>query len=1424
MHYFKLWPALGLLLALTFCHKGSCQYRSVKFESLTKEDGLSSSEVTAIVQDHNGYMWIGTTDGLNRYDGYSFKVYRHDPQDSLSLCDNSITALFVDSKGILWVGTENNGLSKYDPLQDGFHHYAFDLSDPHSLSYNYVTSIAEDADQNLWVGTLMGLNRYVEDADHFERRFRRVTVKIKANTLDSLRQKGASEQLIGVLKTILQKYFPSQQQFTSYLKTMSGGRVTSADIELIYQFAVIGHIGNHIRAITPDEDGKLWIGFETDGLACYDHRTGKISRFASANGLNNEVTGLCIDGPHLWIGTRTSGLSRMDIYSGRIRKYAIPWASPHIKTIFKDSQGEVWIGNDAGLGKYLPGSDSFLRYAERPYDEFSLLSNTVVAIYEDMQRNLWIGSYQGGVNIYKPSLVFDHYKKVEDEPNSLSKSSVSAILSDSRGNLWVGYYSGGIDLWRKDRFTRERLNPDPENPNRLGEGTVFDIFEDSRKNIWVATYQGGLQKVDQKDLSFISFRHNPLDSLSIGGNDVRKIAEDKRGNIWAAVHGGGINKLNSRTGKFTRYKTVYPDWERSLANDWTFTIFCDSRGRIWAGTVNGVSMMDPESGAFKSFNKSTSSLSHNNVRCIFEDDAGNIWIGADEGLNRYNEQTNDFEVHPELAKIYVKGLLQDAKGNLWISSNSGLTRFNRKTGSIKNYDKTDGLQSDEFFAGACCHGADGNLYFGGKNGISAFNPGRIKQNDFVPPVYITGFKVFNKNLPIDRKKPAGPDNPVGNDQVILNHKQNLFNIEFAAINFISPEKNQYAYMLEGFEKQWNDVGEKREATYTNLDPGEYQFRVKASNNDGVWNEAGSSLTIVIRPPLWKTPWAYLLYLAAGGFALFYIRKAVVSRIRARHRIEMDEMKIGFFANITHEFKTPLTLILGPLNSLIRNHNLNGAQRNELYGMMHRNTRRLQRLINQLMEIYELDAGFQKLRVSQGSFGLFVQNISDNFRYKAEKKRLHYHFSSACGDMKVYFDHDKVEKILYNLLSNAIKFTPDGGAIALSVSMREGKSLKNIKNLPGQLLKSEVIVEITVEDSGMGIPDEALKDIFQKFYYSQNQDLQNKGSGIGLFLTQQLVQAHRGAIEVESGSKDGTRFTVWLPVSRDRYHREEISEIIKAPRQTEYVGDAPPLSENFRKPDQGTELPVVLLVEDSPEMRDYIRVNLQENYDVREAENGAEGLDQALNLLPDIIISDIMMPRMDGIGFCEKIKSNPRTNHIPVVLLTALSDYRQQISGFESGADAYIGKPFNISVLQSILQNLIRNRSALREKYGSGSFAGKAGDCLDKEQARFIQKLTAIVEDCMSDFDFCPDLLAAEAGISRAALYRKVKEATGQSVSLFIRNVRLVKASRLMAENGASVNQASLEVGFKDPAYFARCFKKHFSITPSEFIQDPTVNP
>ncbi len=1198
-----------------------------------------------------------------------------------------------------------------------------------------------------------------------------------------------------------------------------------------------------------DKNGVLWIGTQTGGLNRFERNDNKFISYKNDPAdpwslSNNQVTSICKDhSGYLWISTMGGGLNKFDSFNNKFIHYmnqpgnAGSISSDYIRIVIEDSEFKLWIGtNDAGLNIFDRSNIEFIKVTKDYKDIHGLNDNGIFSILEDNSGIIWFGTWTGGLNKFDRSKEkFRNFAHNPDDKNSLGSNEVYPIYEDKFNELWVGTGANGLDRFDKSRKKVTHYIFNRDNPGSISSNSINSICQDKKSNIWIGTDGGGLDEYERISDKFIHYKNNPENSNSIGSNHISQILCDRHGDLWIGISTGGIDRFIINKNKFIHYRNK-PGDKNSIAVNLVYSLFEDTEGNIWIGTYGG---------GLLEYNKPTNgfihykhdpenlktSLSNNVVSAIMEDENRIIWIGTNGGgINKFDPDSKEFKHYTEkdgLANDVVYGILEDNKGFLWISTGNGISRFDHTDGKFTNYNVNSGLQGNDFNQWAYFKNEKGEMYFGGNNGLTEFNPGDIKDNLHAPEVVITEFNLLHKPVSIGYDSLFGrtilEKSIVETKQIKLNYDDNIISFEVSALDFKNPLNNSYAYFLKGFDKDWTYKDfTQRYITYTNLNPGKYIFEVKGSNSDAVWNNKVTSLTIIIRHPWWATWWSYSLYaiifiLIFTGSTRFYLNRQVLkNQLALEHEhskklAEVDRIKSNFFTNISHEFRTPLTLIMGPSDNIINRCSDTAAKSQA--EIIKRNAGRLLRLINQLLDLSKLDERKLKLHSTEGNIVSFIKGIVMSFEAFAERKDLILKIKAAKNDIKLFFDHDKMENIITNLLSNAIKFTPKGGEITVLLTERNSDC-----------------IEIKIRDTGIGIPETELPKLFDRFYQvDSSQTREYEGTGLGLSLTKELVELHHGTIKVQSevsnpaAHKRGwTECTIELP--RGRYHLNE-DEILKTNEVTENH-DSIELDEEslFRKnlkgvketDDLNNEQTIILVVEDNKDVREYIRDFLVEEYVVEEAINGEQGVRKAEKIIPDLIISDVMMPKMDGNELTRILKNDEKTSHVPIILLTAKSEQESKFEGLETGADDYMTKPFDTKELLIRIKNLIETRRKLQEKFSKVELALHRTDKhLNNLDKNFLDKINAVIGKHLSEETFNIEEMGNEINMSRSQVHRKLRALTGKSPSLYMRSIRLAKAKNMIRDGAGNISEIAYSVGFSSPAYFTRCFKEEFGIPPSE---------
>ena len=1365
----RLFTFLNIILLTLLSLHGQTELR---FENYFIEDGLPNSRARAVYQDSVGWIWIGTDGGLSRFDGTSFKTY----QLSSSSDDESLSPILCfweDAYSRLWIGTEGDGLVLYDRSLDRFEYFVHHDSSSNCISSNQVNSITSDSSGIMWIGTNQGVNRFDPATKSFQ------WIQYHSNTSSSI----------------------------------------SSDT---------------VNKVFFDRDNRLWIG-TANGLDFMDPESGQISSFdLFVDAQLDPVPGRIIqnisqDGKgNILAGSYYCGLFIIDPTLSQTMNI-LP--DPEYKrsyltrSLFPDQNGELWLGTRGGIYILDQDFEVIAHYRKSLQDESSLGHNSVSDIFKDRSGDFWIATRSGVSYANLRSMAFKYYGARAGNNKYLNDPEVYTICQSMDGKIWLGTEAGGINILDKQSDRISYLVHDENDVNSVSANSIKAILQDNRGNFWIGTFLGGLDYYNVRKNKFTHYTHNPEDYNSLINNTVWALHEDRQGDIWIGTD-KGVQRFEPGSQGFIRYKN-------GLKSHPIHTIYEDRAGNLYFGSdYNELVVLKPDSEQIE-FEIS--------ARVIQEDSKGRIWIGSESnnGLIQFDYSkgiVNTYRMAQGLPSNQINGILEDHNSMLWLSTGKGLSSFDPETGEFKNYKAEDGIQGDRFYYGAYCKCLTGEMLFGGQNGLTMFDPDELIENQHIPPIVITDFKIFNKDVPVGKEfegKVILEKSISESKEIVLKHNHSVLTFEYVALNYLNSSKNEYAYMLEGFEKDWNYVGSNQSATYTNLDPGEYVFRVKGTNNNGIWNEAGTSLGIVVTPGFIQTLFfkflmVLMIILITYLIVFFFIKREklknelVVERARSKELHKIDMMKFQFFTNISHEIRTPISLIVSPL-ARIKNTPLPKDQILKDIDVVHRNALRLGKLVDQLLDYRKLEAGKLKLELSRGNIVSFLENVLSMFKEMSTEKGIELKFFSALDQIQIYFDPDKIEKVLFNLLSNSFKHTPPGGIINVTVSLTY---LMNEDLEDDKTGKSGEYIQIVVRDTGSGIEESKIAHIFDRFYQGNTPEQgASYGSGIGLSLSKELIKVHSGRILLKSQVGIGTEITLLFPVIKDDPKKTEQTD---RHVETELLRELPVDTVDTKSVEQlvvNCENPVVMILEDNKDLLGFIKSIFEEEYMVLIAEDGEAGLELAMDTIPDLVITDVMMPKMDGIKACKKLKQDFRTSHVPVIMLTALSSKQHEKEGILGGADEYITKPFDPSLLKIRADQLLATRRLLREKYSRENIIGSNSipEAPSTPDEKFLARLVSIIEENISDPEFGTVKISREVGVSRTQLYRKMAALTEMTVKEFIRSIRLKKAVQLIIQDQLNISEAAYAVGFHQVAYFRKCFKEMFGMTPSEYIKKQTVS-
>ena len=1352
--------------------KDYAQQQKINFTALQIKDGLSSNTVNAIIKDHFGFMWFGTEDGLNKYDGSNFTVYKFNENDPTGLQSNDIRALHEDNSGNLWVGSSLGSLSLFDRKNNSFITYPANVKG--GLSSDLIHAVTTDHLGHVWVATYNGLDE-----------------------LD-----------------------PKTNKITNHIK-QTPNRKSSAQLSF--------------NCLLADSKNRLWIG-SNNGVYLYDRKE-KVFRIYRHNPsdastpISNEINTICEDkSGNIWFGTARGicrklpdrgGFSAFVYRAGDLNALA----SSRVISLAIDKNNQLWAGTDEGLKIIDLNSAAITSYKPNYRDSYSLTGKSISSIYIN-DGIYWLGPFHGGISKYDSNLnLFNLKQSNVFDPNGLSAAVITSF-AQYRDEIFVGTDGGGLNLFNPRTELIKRFNAKLPDGSAMNNISIIAMAITKEKKLLMGTYSNGLVSMDLLTDDLLQIKRSTK-ANGLNSNDVFCLKEDRTGKIWVGTNGGGVNLMTADAKVVLKYckNPQAPNEVDFTGNNFIRFIEEDDQNNMWIGTYgSGISILDQFTHKFSVLNKKNNNLPNDLTLSILKDRSGNLWVGTfSGGLSLYDGKKNSFINYSEkngLNNATVYAIVEDLRGLIWVSTNKGISSFDPITKVFTNYTVYNGVQNNNFIRGAGMRTAGGEIYFGGAAGFNYFNPRFFKNNRSVPSVIFTDLKVSNSSVLPGKASPIQEHISIAKN-INLDYKQS-FTLSYVSINYTVPEDNQYFYKLEGFDKDWIKAGSTKSVSYTNLDPGEYVFHVKASNSNGIWNASETSIAIDVSPPLWKTTYAYIFYILTIVGTLFYIRHLGIQKLKrkfalvqekmkaeqrlAQHRKEaeqlrtLDKLKIKFLTNLSHEFRTPLSLIMGPVDKLI------AEQRDQQVAnpllMIKRNTRRLLNLVNQILDFRKIEDRELTLNAVETDIVSFIKEVLESFNDLSECKQIQLVFKSQLSYFNAPFDHDKIERVLFNLLSNAFKFTPLGGRISVELEK---------VTLPGADNAATLI--ITVADSGIGISETDQERIFQRFFQADGiAPILNQGSGIGLSIAQEFVKLHGGKIAVRSKTGQGSVFTIELPFSNVRSAAELMIDFSDSADK-----GAPELNAAISRPDRDTDIPSILLVEDNEDFRAYLKDGLQSFYRIYEASNGQEGWQKTLSNHPQIIVSDINMPYMSGIELCKKVKSDKRTNHIPIILLTALTGEEEQIKGLETGANDYLTKPFNFEILNAKIKNLLSLNKRFKDTYSKQIRVETTAVTIESHSDRLLKKVAVYIDDNLNNPKLSVEDLSKHVGMSRGSLYNKILELTGLSPIEYIRSVKLDKAVVLLEKSDLNVSQIAYMVGFATPNYFAKSFKAKFNMQPSEYI-------
>ncbi|MEO5910773.1 MAG: two-component regulator propeller domain-containing protein [Pelobium sp.] len=1367
------------ILSICFLFTASAQYQKYRFSRLDITKGLPINDVNCFFRDSKGFLWVGTLSGLARFDGNNFKTFRHDANVLNSINDDDVRRISEGPGGKLWIETRA-GTNIYDPATDYFGHDLQSELRNYNIAEANVRLMKKSKAGIFMFASANSLYAYdpkLKKTRQFVHRLNDPTSITHSPIVDLAEGKNGDFWLIHVDGTL--EMFNYRKSAVMQRLPLSGRFLNSESDS--YRIFI-------------DKQGLLWIYNMSvaAGVYCYNPAAQKWLKFSK--------------------GSRNYRLSS-DMISG----------------IIQDEKDNIWIATDHGGINIIDKSDLKVSYLiSKPNDDKSLSQNSISSIYYDKLGVVWIGTFRKGINLYYPGIFKFGLIENSTITDALIHDDVNELTEGKDGNIWIGTNGRGLRYYNRKTNESTYFRNDPFNLNSLSHDAVVSVYLDRSKKLWVGTYSGGLDYFENG--KFKHFVYDPNNPKSLSDNRISDIMEDSKGRFWVGTGGGGLNLLDRKTGTFKRYTTR----KELISSDFVFKIVEDRNHNVWAGTSFGMNLLlenedkflrivnDPNDG---------NSLINDNINSFIEDKKGYLWICTRNGLSVYNPQTKTFQNFRKsdgLPDNNLKDIQQDNQGCFWLSSSNGLSRISVTYGKklkllFENFDENDGLQGREFNRGASVKLGTGELAFAGPDGINIFYPQLIKTNVFPPKLFITDFQLFGKSLSAESNRNGEgilEKSIIETKELVLNHNQNVFVIEFAALNFKGPNKVKYMYMLDGFDKTWilaeNNI---RKASYTNLPPGKYKFKVKSQDSGINQNSPYVTLDIEIRYPWYATTFAYAFYVLMLCLILYYIRSRGIKRLQNKFFIEqqklkserllenerleatrnreLDALKIKFLTNLSHEFRTPLSLILAPVETILESDY--DSKIKEQVSFIHKNARRLLNLVNQLLDFREMEMKELKLQKREGEIVAFIRDITYSFKDIGDKKNIQLSFNTNYDSLTASFDHEKIERVLFNLLSNSFKFTPAGGKVSVWLT---------------KVTDDHPMLEIKVMDTGIGIAKDKQDKIFERFFQNDvNESIINQGSGIGLSIVKEFVQIHGGRIIVEGDEGSGSCFTVTLPFDELKRKTDETNkasnELITAGKITDQ--QRPPQQISSRKLS-------VLIVEDDEDLRYYLRENLKGDFEIIEAKDGKEGWQKALFYQPDFLVSDISMPEMNGILLCRKIKSDSRTSQIPVLLLTALSGEKQELMGLETGASDYMTKPFSFEVLRSKIKNILKQQETTRKRYSKQVEVKPPTVEMEDPDEKFLQEVLLEIESNIDNSNFSVDMLSKLVLVSRGTLYSRILTLTGKTPLDFIKSYRLKRAAQLLEHGKFTVSVICYKTGFKTTKNFVKSFKKEFDLTPSQYAE------
>ncbi|WP_299550821.1 two-component regulator propeller domain-containing protein [Seonamhaeicola sp.] len=1326
------------------------QNNTFVFNHLSTVDGLSQSSVIAMHQDHLGQMWIGTRDGLNKYDGTKFTIYRNQVDNPLSISSNDILAIQEDESGYLWIGTYN-GLNRYNPKTNQFTRY-FHGQGSNSLCNNNVWTINTLSNGEVWIGTSEGLSVYHKSTNTF------TNYLIKSDNRNS-------SWVMSILETKAGDVFVGTRAglFKSNIHVSNS------------KFEILPNTKNlYVQDLVAYDKDTILIASRDKGVLSYNISQNTFGSFSEKGGTNDN--------------------------------------SENVRQLLFDNRGRLWLGTYNGL-KIVSKNKDVVTLRANLDDKKSLSKNSIKSLFKDKKGSIWIGTYYGGINLWDEANGNFRNMTQNKAGKGLNYSVVSSI-ENYGDDIFLGTEGGGINVWNKQTNTYEYID---QSNSLLRDNNIKALKLLDDHMLWIGTFESGVELYNIKSKK-IETNRLPNELLGLLSNvGVYAIKKDALQNVWIGTFGIGLLKFNLNSRKVQRFYYSNENTS-SLSSNFIRTICVDTANNIWVGTEKGLNKITSE-GSITNYFYDEKLQYGDDILSVYQDTSGNIWVGTkSKGLYRYNGNnfnTVNLSVNNKSVSL-VHSILEDETQQLWISTNQGILKFNPRNNNVKLYNQTDGLISNEFNDNASLKVGESQFFFGGPAGVAYIDANNLTTNTYAPQVILTDFNIRENDVePNNTGKVLEYTLPYTSD-VGLSHTQGNFNISFSIPNFINSSNNKYKYRLRGLEKEWN-LTTNNSASYTIQNPGNYIFEVIGANNDNIWNETTTQLNIHVAPAPWRTWWAFTIYGLLILGALYFLFNILKSKTKLKHELELEHIetertkeinktKLEFFTNISHEFRTPLALILGPLNQIIEDYRGSSKMYKKLL-VIENSANHLLQLINRLMDFRKFENKLFSLEAAEGNIVKFLKEIYLSFTEYARNGGYDFNFICDEEDILVYYDRNKLERVFYNLISNAFRYTPEGGQITIRVK-------KHDKN-----------VVINVEDSGVGIAQEYQDKIFERFFEvavnNKPDGNYNKGTGIGLSIAKNIVDLHKGAITVKSNENNsGSIFSVSLLLGRAHLSETEILQNFK------FSDDISQYVKQLEEPNviieddiadlNEAEKATILLVEDNKPLRKFIKELLKNQYNVIEAENGKVAFKKVKKESPDLIVSDVIMPEMTGTELCTAVKEELKTSHIPIILLTSRTSLIYKLDGLESGADDYISKPFDVKEFKLRIKNVLQTREKLKQKFASNEGLLPNEVLVSSFDETLYQKALKIVKENISNEQFDITSFCSDLGVSRTMLFTKIKAWSNFTPNEFILHFRMKRAAQLLEQGKLNVSQICYNVGFKNPKYFSKCFQKKYGETPTQY--------